>query len=56
MITNKQAEEACIVESLCEKAGTPQGLREVERQVLINCSRNLAKIVKGIHSDKVESD
>lgn len=51
MITGKQLEEAVILQSLCEKAGTAQGLTEIERQVLVKCANNLAKLIKQIYSD-----
>lgn len=49
MINDKQIEEALILESLCDKADTPQGLLEVERQVLIRCAKNSAQLIKCIH-------
>lgn len=49
MITDKQIEEALILESLCDKADTPAGLLEVERQVLIKCARSSAKLIKDMH-------
>lgn len=51
MITDEQIQEAVIMQSLCEKAGTAQGLTEIERQVLVKCASNSAKLIKQIHSD-----
>lgn len=47
--SDKQIEEALILESLCDKADTPAGLLEIERQVLIKCARSSAEFIKKIH-------